>query len=133
LKFRRQHPLKAGFILDFYCAEKKLGIEIDGGYHTTHRQKEHDAERTKIIQEYGIKIIRFTNEEVLSDTENVLKKIVLTPHLPSPTWRGAGGEANHTLYHTTLNTTPHKDQKLQDLPFKIIHPNKNNNQIPPHE
>jgi very-short-patch-repair endonuclease len=35
LKFRRQHPLKAGFILDFYCAEKKLGIEIDGGYHTT--------------------------------------------------------------------------------------------------
>jgi type I restriction-modification system DNA methylase subunit len=38
LKFRRQHPLKVGFVLDFYCAEAKLGIEIDGGYHTEKEQ-----------------------------------------------------------------------------------------------
>jgi very-short-patch-repair endonuclease len=95
LKFRRQHPLKAGFILDFYCAEMKLGIELDGGYHNTTEQQELDAERTKIINEYGINIIRFTNEEVLEDIENTLKKIISSPRPgghPSPIWRGAGGE-----------------------------------------
>jgi very-short-patch-repair endonuclease len=141
LKFRRQHPLKVGFILDFYCAEKKLGIEIDGGYHNTLHQKEYDIERTKVIQEYGIKIIRFTNDEVLYDTENVLKKIVLTPLLPSPIWRGAGGEANCAIHYTALDDFLHKEQKLQwltknplkDISFKIIHPDKNNNWINPTE
>jgi len=92
LKFRRQHPLKAGFILDFYCAEAKLGIELDGGYHNTTEQQEIDEERTKIINEYGINIIRFTNEDVLEDTENTLKKIAAASTPPSPIWRGAGGE-----------------------------------------
>jgi len=107
LKFRRQHPLRVGFILDFYCAEAKLGIELDGGYHNTAEQQEYDKARTESINEYGINIIRFTNEEVLEDTENVLKKILLTPSpshnlfltpspshnlfltpSPSPFWRG---------------------------------------------
>lgn len=79
LKFRRQHPLKAGFILDFFCAELKLGIEIDGGYHNENEQQEYDAERTKIINDYGIRIIRFTNEELLQNIENVLGKIVSAP------------------------------------------------------
>jgi very-short-patch-repair endonuclease len=91
LKFRRQHPLKAGFIIDFYCAERKLGIELDGGYHDDIDQQEYDAERTMIIKEYGINIIRFKNDEVLFDTENVLKRIVAAIP-PSPVWRGAGGE-----------------------------------------
>lgn len=89
LKFRRQHPLKAGCILDFYCAELKLGIEIDGGYHNENEQQEYDAERTKIINDYGIRIIRFTNEEVLQNIEKVLGDI-LAP-VPSPAWRGVGG------------------------------------------
>jgi very-short-patch-repair endonuclease len=91
LKFRRQHPLKAGIILDFYCAEIKLGIELDGGYHNAIEQQELDAERTKIINEYGISIIRFSNKEVLEDIENTLKKIIALT-LPSPNWRGVGGE-----------------------------------------
>ena len=93
LKFRRQHPLSTGFILDFYCAEAKLGIELDGGYHNEIEQQEYDKARTEIINEYGINIIRFTNEEVLQDIENIVKKILITAAPPpSPTWRGAGGE-----------------------------------------
>ena len=102
LKFRRQHPLKTGFILDFYCAEAKLGIELDGGYHNDTEQQEYDAERTEIVNEYGINIIRFSNEEVLQDTENVLKKIASSPRPtghPSPFWRGDGGEDKAFDWH----------------------------------
>ena len=84
LKFRRQHPLKVGFILDFYCAEAKLGLEIDGGYHSPQEQQEFDEERTKIISEYGIRIIRFTNGQVIQNTEQVLKDIITAATLPSP-------------------------------------------------
>ncbi len=97
LKFRRQHPLKAGFILDFYCAESKLGIEIDGGYHNQKEQKEYDAERTKIIQEYGIRIIRFTNEQVLLNIEQVLNDIISAAAPPSPNGEGQGVRNKDTV------------------------------------
>ncbi len=90
LKFRRQHPLKAGFILDFYCAESKLAVEVDGGYHNSEKQKKYDAERTKIIGEYGISVIRFTNEEVLNCTQEVLERIVASPPSPLQKERGRG-------------------------------------------
>ena len=99
LKFRRQHPLTAGFILDFYCAEIKLGIELDGGYHNETEQKEYDEERTKIVNEYGINIIRFKNEDILLDIENVLKKIMIAAAPPSPNWRGVGGEEKAFDWH----------------------------------
>ena len=73
-KFRRQHVIDE-FIVDFICIEKKLIIEVDGGYHTTIEQKEADALRTKILNEIGFKVIRFTNEQVLGDTDNVLRYI----------------------------------------------------------
>jgi type I restriction-modification system DNA methylase subunit len=97
LKFRRQHPLKVGFILDFYCAEVKLGLEVDGGYHTEKEQQEYDAERTKIINEYGIKIIRFTNEQVLQDTEQVLQEIIHAASPPSPNGEGPGVRNKNTV------------------------------------
>jgi len=97
LKFRRQHPLKAGFILDFYCAESKLGIEIDGGYHNQKEQQEYDAERTKIINEYGIRIIRFTNEQVLKNTEQVLKDIAVQATPPSSNGEGLGVRNKNTV------------------------------------
>jgi type I restriction-modification system DNA methylase subunit len=96
LKFRRQHPLKVGFILDFYCAEAKLGIEIDGGYHSRTEQKEYDETRTKIINEYGIRIIRFVNEQVLQNTEQVLKDIV-SASSPFSNRRGAGVRTKDTV------------------------------------
>ena len=72
LKFRRQYPV-LGFILDFYCAEKSLGIELDGSIHVT--QKEYDEWREKLIQEKGIRIVRFSNQEIVENLEDVKTKI----------------------------------------------------------
>lgn len=73
-KFRRQHPIDR-YILDFYCHAKRLAIEIDGGYHFTPEQKAYDEHRTEVLNQLGIRVIRFTNEEVLGDLEGVLKAI----------------------------------------------------------
>ncbi|MCU0389466.1 MAG: DUF559 domain-containing protein, partial [Chitinophagaceae bacterium] len=73
-KFRRQHPV-AGFIADFACLEVWLLVEIDGGYHTTPEQKEYDNARNEYLKELGFTTIRFTNEEVINDLQNVLLKI----------------------------------------------------------
>ena len=78
LKFRRQHPINK-FVADFYCAEKNLVIEIDGGYHTQDNQKERDEGRTSELERYGIKVIRFTNTEIINQIEKVLLK--LKPHI----------------------------------------------------
>jgi very-short-patch-repair endonuclease len=74
LKFRRQHPV-AIFILDFYCHEKKLAIEVDGGIHNNEEQKEWDENRTYELNEFGIVILRFSNEEVIDKTEMVVDSI----------------------------------------------------------
>jgi very-short-patch-repair endonuclease len=73
-KFRRQHPLSI-YIADFYCHKLKLVIEIDGGYHQTKEQMLLDAERTATIESQGLKVMRFTNEEVLLNLPEVLNKI----------------------------------------------------------
>jgi len=72
LKFRRQHPINQ-FIADFYCHEIKLAIELDGEIHNY--QKEYDIGRTFEIEKYGIRIIRFKNDEVINNLNEVLKKI----------------------------------------------------------
>ncbi len=61
------------FILDFYCRKLKLAIEIDGAVHDT--QKERDEDRTYYLQCRGIKVIRFTNQEVLSEPQKVQQKL----------------------------------------------------------
>jgi chorismate synthase len=73
-KFRRQHPVN-GFIPDFVCLERKLIVEIDGGYHNEKEQQEYDAQRTKWLAARSYKMLRFTNEEVLNDTGRVVKEI----------------------------------------------------------
>ena len=67
-KFLRQKPLD-NFIADFYCAELMLVIEIDGDSHT--RQKEYDILRSEKLKEYGIKVIRYTNDDIISNIEGV--------------------------------------------------------------
>ena len=74
LKFRRQHPVSI-FILDFYCHEKRIAIEVDGEIHTSPDQKEWDENRTFELNELGIKVLRFTNEEVVNSTPVVVKVI----------------------------------------------------------
>ena len=72
--FRRQHPV-FGYIPDFVCIGQKLIIEIDGGYHLVDEQPELDAERTQWLNKAGFHVLRFTNEEVLSDIDSILEEI----------------------------------------------------------
>lgn len=73
-KFRRQYSI-GNFVVDFCCPRKKLIIEVDGSVHNNLEVAEHDFERQKIIEGLGFKVIRFTNKEVIENTEEVLKKI----------------------------------------------------------
>ena len=75
LKFRRQHIIE-DFIVDFFCNEKKLTVELDGGYHRVPEQMKKDEERTARLQELGYTELRFTNEQVLCDIDNVIKGII---------------------------------------------------------
>ncbi len=70
--FRRQHPI-GQFIVDFYCHEAKLVIEIDGSIHDSDENKEHDENRTYELEKSGLKVIRFKNEEITDNIDEVLK------------------------------------------------------------
>jgi very-short-patch-repair endonuclease len=72
-KFRRQHPV-GRYILDFYCKQTKLAIELDGGQHQ--EQVTYDDRRTAQLNATGIKVIRFWNNEVLTLPEQVLEEIL---------------------------------------------------------
>jgi ATP-dependent DNA helicase RecQ len=76
-KFRRQHAIKF-FIIDFYCAEVKLCIEIDGDTHLTKEQQEYDAARTEYLEWFGRKVIRFTNHDVRFNIHAVVQEIIDT-------------------------------------------------------
>ncbi|GIK41173.1 MAG: hypothetical protein BroJett011_50060 [Chloroflexota bacterium] len=75
LKFRRQHPLHQ-FILDFYCHEKRLVIEIDGESHAELAHQRYDQARTEWLEQHGLRVIRFQNREVDGNLEGVLDEIV---------------------------------------------------------
>ena len=90
-KFRRQHPIDR-FILDFYCHDARLVIEVDGGYHNDEDQQVYDEGRTQELMEMGLEIIRFTNNEVESNIEEVIEKIKLKlkTRIQVPPWFGEG-------------------------------------------
>jgi adenine-specific DNA-methyltransferase len=71
-KFRRQHPV-GRYILDFYCAEKKLAIELDGAQHAD--QSDYDRRRDAYLNSLGIQVLRFWNNQLLLETEVVLEVI----------------------------------------------------------
>lgn len=70
VKFWRQRPID-NFIVDFYCPKLKLVIEVDGDSHFTDLGLVYDEERTRVLEGYGLQIIRFTNDEVLQNFEEV--------------------------------------------------------------
>lgn len=82
-KVRRQHPIvyeingwkKNFYVADFYCAGKKLIIELDGKHHEFGEQKEYDKARDYILKEMGLKILRIKNEDLRTDPDSVLKLI----------------------------------------------------------
>ena len=79
----RQRPID-NFVVDFYCPKLKLVIEIDGDSHYRENAQEYDSQRTEILQGYGLKVIRFTNEEVLHNLEGVIAVIegLIPPNPP---------------------------------------------------
>ena len=80
LRFVRQFSV-GSYILDFYCATLKLAIELDGGQHNDPNQQEYDRVRTEYLNALGIRVMRFWNHDVLTQTESVLAAVKLT--LPS--------------------------------------------------
>jgi methylmalonyl-CoA mutase cobalamin-binding domain/chain len=121
-KFRRQHPME-GYILDFYCHEAKLCVELDGSQHNEDEQVKYDEERTQLLQEkQGVRVIRFWNSDVLNKTQDVLNTLwdILDERLapssptlppkgegssPLPKGEGLGVRARqHEVAVHTLNT-----------------------------
>jgi 5-methyltetrahydrofolate--homocysteine methyltransferase len=74
-KFRRQHPVDR-YVLDFYCKEAELCIEIDGSGHLDPEQIQNDQERTQFLKDHGIRIIRFWNDDILNHIDLVLDTIL---------------------------------------------------------
>ncbi len=94
VKFRRQHPI-GRYILDFYCHEKKLCIELDGSQHM--EEEAYDEQRDAWLKEQGIKVLRFWNNQVLAETESVMEAIynelvLATPLTPNPSPAYGRGE-----------------------------------------
>ena len=98
LKFRRQQPL-GSYILDYYCAEKGLVVELDGGQHDVPEEREYDLRRTQFLRDEGLEVIRFWNSQIRENLPWVIELIRRkagvvaiygpeTPH-PSPLPQGA--------------------------------------------
>lgn len=82
-KFRRQHSV-GNYILDFYCPQEKLAIELDGAYHFTGAGYEADQERDSYLKHLGIRVLRFENKEVFHDVVRVLEVIEARFTSPAP-------------------------------------------------
>ena len=100
-KFRRQHVI-GDFIVDFVALNSKLVIEVDGAYHNNAEQMEADKLRSEFLNEAGFKVLRFTNEQVLQDTDNTIKEIKANLKALSPT--GRDGEGLLTIFTTRADT-----------------------------
>jgi len=79
-KFYRQYSL-GSYILDFYCPELKVAIELDGGQHNQDDNKEYDAARSVYLKAQGIEVMRFWNNDVLNNIEGVLNKLAESVNL----------------------------------------------------
>lgn len=73
-KFRRQHSI-GYYIVDFYCPEERLILEIDGDVHDVDFVKEHDIEREEHLKEMDFKVLRIRNEEIFENSDKVVEKI----------------------------------------------------------
>lgn len=90
LNFRRQHPI-GNYVLDFYCPQIRLAVEVDGGQHSESQTR--DERRTRILNQKGILVVRYWNNEVLGNFEGVLAHLTqniqvraekITPSLTLP-------------------------------------------------
>ena len=75
VKFRRQHPL-GDYVLDFYCAEAKICIEVDGIIHDMGDNPPHDAERDEWLREQGVEVLRIPASDALKSPEDIAEALV---------------------------------------------------------
>ena len=73
-KFRRQHPFE-DYVLDFYCPNAKLAIELDGGGHNYHAGQIRDRTRSEFLARHGVIVLRFWNHQVRQELDSVLRAI----------------------------------------------------------
>ena len=73
-KFRRQHPI-GRYILDFYCHECRLAVELDGGQHNDEETRSRDDRRSRFLREQGVRVVRFWNHDVFLQTDSVLESL----------------------------------------------------------
>jgi len=83
IRFIRQYSI-GPYIVDFYCPTMKLAVELDGGQHNQHENREYDATRSEYLKAQGIDVMRFWNHDVLIDTDSVLTRLAERVTPPSP-------------------------------------------------
>ena len=93
--FRWQYPI-GHYIVDFACIDPKPVVEVDGGQHA--EEERHDAARTRELESFGFRVMRFWNHEVLRNTEAVLDAIYLAVKNPTPPTLSMGGRAGLLIY-----------------------------------
>ena len=99
LKFRRQQPID-NYIVDFVCFDNRIIIEVDGGQHAAEHNK--DRERDSYLQQFGFKVLRFWNNEVLQNTNGVLEII-----------------RENCLSHPPLNPLPSREGKKSRISRQV--------------
>jgi very-short-patch-repair endonuclease len=93
-KFRRQQPI-LGYIVDFYCNDLKLIIEVDGEIHSLNEKPEYDLKRDNLLKANGYKILRLSNLEVETEIYSAINKIILYMCEICPPSRGTTGGLNY--------------------------------------
>lgn len=104
LKFKRQHPFPP-YIVDFYCDEFALAIELDGGQHNDPATKKSDDERTARLQAHGLRVLCFWNNDVLTNIDGILQAIAENIPSPKSSPKGRG--------------LPHLNEGAHDIPFPL--------------
>ena len=124
LKFRRQHPVKP-YVLDFFCHEMKLAVEVDGGQHNEAEHRCKDAQRTAYLADQGITVVRYWADTVLKDTSAVLQdlyekvqQLKSASRTPSPLTPLPEGEGNWPFSEDILRLFPDRfqDSELGPIP-----------------
>ena len=136
LKFRRQHPLK-DYIVDFFCKELNLIIELDGGYHNDPEQREKDELRDRHLQLLGYRTLRFKNKAVFDNQDEIFKSILDAKQTPSPLGEGRGEgitllstkklklNQKELILNAGLSFVEYDAIKTESIPFEIPHELKN--------
>lgn len=96
LKFRRQHGI-GPYIVDFYCPERSLVIEVDGDGHADPEQIEKDQQRDEYLQSIGLRVVRYTNDDLTKNVDGVIedlqKRVGARSTSPSPSLSRRGNES----------------------------------------